>query len=276
MKKDYMTRLERAARWRLPPREADDVIADYREMVGDPPRPEEALLRDLGRPRDAVRPLVQPKQYYIWLAGFCVLSFCVLSLGFSPSGFGVRLWLLYFDGYLYGTGNFLSYVVAASGAVTALVWFRRQGRRGARLPGAIPILLAALLAWCGGVMLFCWMCARDFEGFLDMWGNIKPLIGPEGRLEPASFYLLTCVMIYGSSIISLAGEMGLVKARTGDRRWAAVYIFALAAMLTALNVVAMTHSMEPLGPAEEVFGQLLLESAGITFAGLIGAGVALC
>ena len=46
MKKDYMTRLERAARWRLPPQEAEDVIADYREMVGDPPRPEEELLRD--------------------------------------------------------------------------------------------------------------------------------------------------------------------------------------------------------------------------------------
>ena len=63
MKKDYMTRLERAARWRLPPREAEDVIADYREMVGDPPRPEEELLQELGKPRDAIRPLT-PKWPY--------------------------------------------------------------------------------------------------------------------------------------------------------------------------------------------------------------------
>ena len=36
MKKDYMTRLERAVRWRLQPQEAEDVIADYREIVGNP------------------------------------------------------------------------------------------------------------------------------------------------------------------------------------------------------------------------------------------------
>ena len=38
MKKDYMTRLERAARWRLSREEAEDVIADYRDIVGMTPR----------------------------------------------------------------------------------------------------------------------------------------------------------------------------------------------------------------------------------------------
>ena len=47
MKKDYMTRLERAVRWRLPPQEAEDVIADYREIVGNPPRSEEELLKSM-------------------------------------------------------------------------------------------------------------------------------------------------------------------------------------------------------------------------------------
>ena len=165
------------------------------------------------------------------------------------------------------------------GAVTALVWFRRQGRKGARLPRAIPILLAVLLICCGGVMLYCWAFSRDFYGFLDAWGTMPALIGPNpGEPISVSFYLPQDFMIYGSLILSLAAVFWLVKARTGDRRWAAVYILAFTAILAALNVVAWIHSMDPtpfLTP-EGVFRQMLLESAGITAAGLIFAGVSLC
>lgn len=272
MKKDYMTRLERAARWRLPPKEAEEVIADYREMVGDPPRPEEELLRDLGKPKDAVRPLVQKRPYCTWLAVFLVLSACVLTLGISP--FDWRLWRLYFDSWTDSPSG--GALVAVLGAVTALVWFRRQGRKAARLPRAIPILLAALLACCGGVMLFCWACARDFEGFLNIWGTMPSWIGPD-RLVSVSLNLSQDAMIYGSIVIAAAAEFWLVKARIRDRRWAAVYILSLAAMLAALSVVALSTSMNPLPlTPEELFRRKLLESAGITAVGLIGAGVALC
>jgi len=47
VKKDYMARLEQAARWRLPREEAEDVIADYRDIVGSPPRSEEELHREV-------------------------------------------------------------------------------------------------------------------------------------------------------------------------------------------------------------------------------------
>ena len=277
MKKDYMARLERAARWRLPPKEAEDVIADYREMVGDPPRLEEELLQDLGKPRDAIRSLTQKWPYRIWLAVFAFLSLCILSFGISV--YDWRLFLIYFYDYIYGTRDLLSRVVPVLGAVTALVWFRWQGRKAARLPKAIPILLAALLACCGGVTLYCWAFSRDFYGFLDAWGTMPTLIGPNaGEPISVSFYLPQDIMIYGSLALSLAGVFWLVKARTGDRRWAAVYILAFTAILAALNVVAWIHSMDPtpfLTP-EEVFRQMLLESAGITAVGLIFAGVALC
>ena len=276
MKKDYMTRLEHAARWRLPPQEAEDVIADYREMVGDPPRPEEELLRELGKPRDAVRSLTRKWLYRIWLAVFLVMSFCVLTLSFSL--FDIRSWLIYFEDYFYGTRDNLSRVVTALGAVTALVWFHWQGRKAARLPKAIPILLAALLAWCGGVILYCWAFSRDFYGFLDIWGTMPTLIGPNASKPiSVSFYLPRDIMFYGSTVLSLAGVAWLVKARTGDRRWAAVYIMALTAILAALNVVAWVHSMDlTFSTFEELFRQLLFQSAGITAVGLIGAGVALC
>ena len=276
MKKDYMARLERAARWRLPPKEAEEVIADYREMVGDPPRPEEELLRDLGKPRDAVRPLTRKRPSYIWLAVFVFLSACILS--FSRSIYDWRLWDIYFNNHIEGTSHYLSRVVAVFGAVTALVWFRWQGRKGARLPKAIPILLAFLLTCCGGVMLYCWAFSRDFYGFLDAWGTMPALIGPNaGEPISVSFWLPQDFMVYGSLILSLAAVFWLVKARTGDRRWAAVYIMALTTILAALNVVAVIHSMDPTSlTIEEIFRQMLFQSAGITAVGLIGAGVALC
>ena len=276
MKKDYMTRLERAARWRLPPKEADDVIADYREMVGDPPRPEEELIRDLGKPQDAIKPLVQPRQYRIWPAVFLVLSLCILSLGISV--YDWRLWSIYFEDYFYGTRDYLSRVVTVLGAVTALVWFRWQGRKAARLPKAIPVLLALLLACCGGIMLYCWAGSRDFDSFAAMWGTYKTWIGPNSVTPiSTSVHLPLSFMGDGSMIIAIAAVFWLVKARTRDRRWAAVYIMALTTILAALNVVAVIYSMNPtfLAP-EEIFRQMLLQSAGITAIGLIGAGVALC
>lgn len=273
MKKDYMTRLERAARWRLPPREAEDVIADYREIVGDPPRPEEELLRDLGRPRDAIRPLAQKKPYWTWLAVFLVMSACILAPGISPTAIGYPIWRTIFSPW--NTNPPAPPIIAVLGAVTALMWFHWQGRKEARLPRAIPILLAVLLIWCGGVLLFCWTCARDFDGFLKMWGTIKPFIGPN-ESAPASLYLLVEAMAYGSTAISLAGEVGLAKGRTCDRRWAAVYILALAAMLTSLLVVHSSQRMDLTFTLEELFRQLLLKNAVITLIGLMGAGVALC
>ena len=276
MKKDYMTRLERVARWRLPPKEAEEVIDDYREMVGDPPRSEEELVRDLGKSRDAVRLLVQPKQYYIWLAVFAVMSACILSFGLSV--YSIRLWLIYFEDYIYGTRDSLSRVVAALGAVTALVWFRWQGRKTARLPKAIPILLAVLLACCGGILLYCWAGSRDFDSFAAMWGTYTTWIGPNSDTPiSTSVHLPLTFMADGSVIIAIAGVFWLVKARTRDCRWAAVYMMALTVILAALNVVAVIYSMDPPPlTSEEIYRLLLFQSAGITAVGLVGAGVALC
>ena len=273
---DYMTRLERAARWRLPPQEVEDVIADYWEMVGDPPRSEEELLRDLGKPRDAVKPLTPKWPYRIWLAVFLVMSACILSFGLSV--YSIRLWLIYFEDYIYGTRDSLSRVVTVLGGVTALVWFRWQGRKSARLPRAIPILLAALLACCGGILLYCWAGSRDFDSFAAMWGIYKPWIGPNSVTGiSASVHLPLTFMADGSVIIAIAGVFWLVKARTRDRRWAAVYIMALTVILAALNVVAVIYSMDPPPlTSEEIYRQLLFQSAGITAVGVVGAGVALC
>lgn len=275
MKKDYMTRLEQAARWRLPPQEAEDVIADYRDIVGTPPRPDEELIRDLGKPRDVIRPLARTKECRIWLAAFAVMAACILTLGISPTMIGFPFWQLFFDswvGHPYDGGA----AAAALGAVLALVWFRWQGHKEGRLPQAIPVLLAVFLVCIGGVLWLCWAFARDFEGCITMWGTVRPWIGPD-RLVSASVYLLTCAMGCGGTVISFIGAFALGKARIRDRRWAAVYVLALAAMLAALSVVRLTMSMEdPDLSVEDDLRSMLVRCSVIAAVGLAGAGVALC
>lgn len=262
----YMTQLSKWARWMLPKQEAEDVVADYRDIVGSPPRPEEELLRDLGKPRDVIRPLVQPKQYRVWLVLFLFMSACILTLGVSPTGIAPTIWWLYFGGWV-GV-SFGGLAVAVLGSVIALVWFRRQGRKEACLPKAIPILLGVLMAWCGAGLLFCWMAVRDFDSFLNMLETMRPFV--------PVYSLIRYVMICGSAVISLAGEVGLIKARTKDRRWTAVYIMALAAMLTSLMYVRETGRMTFTGTPEEMFQRILMLDAWIISIGLAGAGVALC
>ena len=269
MKKDYMTRLERAARWRLPPQEAEDVISDYREIVGDPPRSEEELLRDLGKTQDAIRSLVQPRQYYIWLAVFCIMSFCVLALSFSQ--YEWRFWLIYFEDYFYGTGDSLSRVVTVLGAVTALVWFRWHGRKGAQLPKAIPILLAVFLAFAAGVVLFYGIAFRNLDVILRIWDETLaawfPCEGP--------FVLAADVTCYSCLLIALSGVYSLIRARTGDRRWAAVYVLAMAAALILRMVLEWAHTMYT-SLDEAAYRQFILQWAVAAAGGLIGTGVALC
>lgn len=267
MKADYMTRLARWAKWMLPPQEAEDVITDYRDIVSDP-----ELLRGLGRPREVVRPLAQKRPYRTWLAVFAMLAACILILGVSPTAIGYPFWLFFFDVWAeYPLGPLLAVLEAAA----ALVWFRRQGHKEERLPKAIPILLAVLLAYIGGVLLFCWANARDYEGFIAMWGTMKPLIGPNNSV-PRSMYLSHLAMIYTCPLIALAGMFGLANARMGDRRWAAVYVLAITAILTALLVLHLATNLTVYENAQALAGRMLARCSITAVIGLIGTGVALC
>lgn len=274
MKKDYMTRLERAARWRLPLREAEDVIADYREMVGDPPRSEEELLRDLGKPQDAIKSLVQPKQYRIWLAVFTVMAACILIPGASPLPGGLYfVWFnLFYD--IAVPGFTLCRLFLIAGTAVSLFWFRpRREEPRTPLPLSIPIALAALLAVMGFVWWASWQLTLYPGGALanPVWHL------PYGFWWPmANYYeggnLLAFLLEWSAVPLTVLGTTALVKARTRDRRWRAVYILSLSAMMLAFCLLAVLTSMELTTPP--VFP--LRYSIEITLIGLIGTGVALC
>lgn len=271
--KSWLERFAHAARWRLESKEAEEVITDYREIVGDPPRTEEELIRDLGRPRDAVKPLTDERTYRLWLAVFVVLAGCILAIGNSPMGTGAYLWLWLFKNRPYGV--MLGWVVALLGVAGTIVWFRWKGKKGEKLSRAVPVLLGVSLVLIVGVLLFCWACARDFEGFLNMWGEMPALLGPE-RMVSRSMQLSLDVMCYSAPLLAVAGVFALVKARTEDRRWAAVYVLAMTAIMIALFTVALVTNMSIEGGPEQLCGQLLACCAVIAAIGLAGTGVALC
>lgn len=270
--KSWLDRFSRAARWRLGAKEAEEVIADYREIVGGTPRTEEQLARDLGKPLDAVRPLIDQKAYRVWLAVFIVLAGCSLASGIAPTGIGLYLWQwLFVNRYL---GCQLGVALALLGAAGAIVWFRWKGRRGEKLSGAVPVLLAVCLALMICLFLFCWACIRDLEGFLAMWGTMPSLLGPE-HVVPRSTYLPAFAMTYSAPLIAAMGVFALVKARIGDRRWVAVYVLAMTALTVSLETLATFSKMFDVVPDRDL-PELFRANAVITTLGLIGTGVALC
>jgi len=271
MKKSWLDRFAGAVRWYLPRPEADDVLSDYREMLDRDARSEAQLRSDLGKPRQAARMLVQPRPYLVWLGVFAVLALCLAVPGLSPlPGLGgPRFW-----DTLFGLYN-LARLPALLGAVGAMVWFRWKGRKEERLPGAIPIFLAVMLFWCVLVLLFHWVWMHDPEKLANLLGQVPNLIGPPGRMVPLMVVLTGEGLEWiGGFCMVLVGLYALVKARTEDRRWAAVYILAMTAMMVSLTVLALMVSMNINGP--DLWFLTFQCCLCYAIVGLVGTGVALC
>lgn len=279
MKADYLTRLSRAARWYLSKAEAEDVITDYRDIAGQPPRPEEELERELGRPRDVARQLVQPRPYRVWLAVFAALAACILIPGVSPLGPFWHIWDMCFAGPFtgyFGRDGHWGPVLALLGVVGAVAWFRWQGRKEERLPRTLPVLLAVLLVWLGAVLLLNWTWMRDPQGFLLLWGKMPSIFSPDRMVSRlgqtmAGFYQ------YGGVAMALIGTFGLVRARTEDRRWIGVYVLRMAAMLVSMESLAVITDMSVKSHALSDWWQRWMQYYLTTAAlGLVGTGVSLC
>lgn len=280
VKKNYMARLERWVRWMLPGQEGDDVIADYRDIVGS--RPYEELLRDVGRPRDVAAPLAPRRAYRIWLAVFAALAACLLIPGVSPLPGMWMFWVYCFDLRFYEIQ--LGVVLAFLGMAGALVWFRWKGHKGTKLPRAVPILLIVLLVWIGAMLLVNWAWMQDPIAFAEMWGETPVYvlfglvrIGPPGHTMPRSVSILYDVEMWGGFAAALAGLLGLVKARTEDRRWIAVYVLGMAAMVVPFSALAFLSNMELADPSSSNWWAPAFRT-WVVYAGVgaVGAGIALC
>lgn len=275
MKKDYMTRLEHAARWRLPPQEAEDVIADYRDIVADPPRSEDQLRREVGDPVEVIKLLVAPpKVYRTWLAVFAVMAACVLIPGHCGFGwFSWPLWRLCFE----QGGLHLGPLLALVGAAAALFWFRRQkGEANAPIPRGLIAALAALLVWIGLILLFNWAVCYDLDGLLALGPRVQVWPGPLGVTEPFLVFFSKWALMLLPFFASFLAVYWLVRARTRDRRWTAAYLLTLAAILVSMETMAQMISMDVTSVSTDAaFRVNLIKCAVITAVGAVGTGVAL-
>lgn len=298
MKKDYMARLEQAARWRLPPEEAEDVIADYRDIVGSPPRSEEELRREVGDPEQVVRLLVQPpKAYYAWLAVFAALAACLLAAALAPLPASPSYMLLKW----YEWGGSYHLVDAPVNILTVLPLLQLAAgtglclacflRRRNRVKGAIPkgvvlcgLLMLAALAYAWWTV---WRLCADPEQLLTLWTVDESFIGEgigpaySAHSSPGLIAIADRLEWGCCALAGLVGLFALVKARTRDRRWAAVYILSLAAAVLSLAVFGMIFSFSDFGTPHNPlydgwFRPYLPQFAVLTAVGLAGAGAALC
>ena len=284
MKKDYMARLERAARWRLPPQEAEDVIADYRDIVSTPPRPEEELRRDVGDPEQVVKLLMTPpRAYRIWLAVFAVMAVCILIPAncpvplFLPSKFGL-IWVCLFSPYVYlfvpGFHMYLWFMIP--GIVLSLVWFRpRKGEPKAPLPRPLIVILIVELA----LMAAVWWCFYQFslypDGIMFQPALITHWLDAMNGWTTSHSAWAGDALQWGGIAVGITGVVALVKARTKNRRWRAVYVMSFALMMLAFCLLNQYSFMDPSGGFGSIEAHTRQCCTVITIIGLVGTGVAL-
>lgn len=269
----YLKKLSRAARWHLAPREAAEVIADYRELLAD------SGGEDFGDPVQAVRLLERPWEYRRWLAVFLLLAVIALAAPVSgmynlPFDLGVALFLpVLGDLWAFFIRNEeFQVILSLLGMVLAWIWFRRHGVRPserAALRRVCPLLAVQLLFVAGAWALFCLTAALEFSAN-------DAIIAFLNACRPWSFRIPRLVAVLGGPLCGGLGIWGLVRARMEDRRWLSVYIWGLTAagLCTAVLALLGSMSMDITSPDWWVsYARMLL---GVTAAGLLGTGWALC
>ena len=296
--KSWLDRLSSAARWRLGAKEAGEVIADYREIVGDPPRSEEELVRELGKPLDAVKPLTTQTAYRLWLAWFTVMAVCLLAAALAPTPLSPT-WPLLVYGYQEGGEWYgfhpnelvalplLPVLELLAGTALCLVWTLRRRGEG-KQPRSKGLFLCALLALAAIVLCWwgVWRVTSTPEQFMTTWIEETVQgegisVGYRGKQSGAALALTAWLEYGGCLLMGIVGMVGLVKARMENRRWAVVYVLALTAAILSLSVIAMLGNFGDFNPLTDTFyaewfTPYLWRFGVLTAVGLIGTGVALC
>lgn len=267
MKRDYLSRLSRAARWYLPPAEAAEVVEDYQDIVGREPRSEEELRRDLGTPGAAARQLAQPKAYRRWVAVFLILAAGLLLPAadmFLSELWGLAFILFHIDLPLDGLANSSRYaeLFFPVGIMLPLVWFQRNGRKGQTFPRKIwlgfPLVLLGMI-W---VLFLAWIVFEERFTLLNF-------------LFPDQGWLIRSILGLNLLVAGVTGMIGLVLARLRDRRWRAVYVWGLTGVVLNIFLWKILTSM-----SIDFYGSwqlpYLIRLVSITAAGVLGTVISLC
>ncbi len=261
-REQYLKKFSRAARWRLPPRESEDAIADYRELIFQAERDEEKLVEELGEPVQAAHLLTDVQTYRRWLKVFAVLAFGLFLLAKWDFMAWSNLRLSFAEQWWYPVW------VMAVGMALSLYWFRRHGQKNGPLSKRLALaLVVVLIAGCG-VMYGIWdvtgavMYEQTSEHY---WRMVQQV------------HLVITAMMYVGTLSALAAFAGLVLAKCYDRRWLALYILGVTA---AAMIGFVTFNFKGINldypTADVIQSYLFARLIPIGAAGLLGTGVALC
>lgn len=271
MKRDYMTRLSRNAYRRLPPAEAREVVEDYSDIVSQTPRSERELYHELGKPADAIRLLTPKKTYRVWLAVFAALVVCIMLPAVGPLPITNRWDLTDWIGNILiisrPFSTFARLFLLVAGIVVSQIWFRSNGvcEKGKFTKRMLPLLIIQFL-WLIWTWVVAWAtlnCRTDFLAERVIQGITRVVIIGEG-------------LNYGGFVMALIGVFGLVRARTDDRRWLAVYALGMTASAMCVAIFAVLTSMS-LDPSEIGWQiPIIRYYVAISVIGLVGTGVSLC
>lgn len=261
-REQYLKKFSRAARWRLPPRESEDAISDYRELIFQAEQDEGKLVEELGEPVQAAHLLTDVQTYRRWLKVFAVLAFGLFLLAKWDFMAWSNLRLSFAEQWWYPVW------VMAVGMALSLYWFRRHGQKNGPLSKRLALaLVVVLIAGCG-VMYGIWdvtgavMYEQTSEHY---WRMVQQV------------HLVITAMMYVGTLSALAAFAGLVLAKCYDRRWLALYILGVTA---AAMIGFVTFNFKGINldypTADVIQSYLFARLIPIGAAGLIGTGVALC
>ena len=251
-KNTYFEKLSRAVRWRLPEKEAKEVLADYEEILAEKPAElDEAALRSLGEPSAAAAALTNRSVYRRWLVAFGTMALCV-----------VLPWLLLSRRAFYHELTFFVWVAFLVGAGVALYNFRFQRDLGCK---KCP---KELMMWIGVLLVTATISALVLCGLIfELW-----------TLLPDRMYGITaCWALWISgSVAAVAGIMGLIKARLSNHRWSALYILALVVLLESVSVLALLTGIDTSTVVHNWWIPYAIRWVSLAGAGLLATGVSLC
>lgn len=261
-REQYLKKFSRAARWRLPPQESEEAIADYRELVFQAERDESKLVEELGEPVQAAHLLTDVKTYRRWLKMFAVLAFGLFLLAKWAFMAHSSIHFSFAEQWWYPVW------VMVVGLVLSLYWFRRHGQKNGAISKWLVLALAVVLI-AGCVVMY---------GIWDVTGAVMYEQMSEHRWRLLQqVHLVLTAMMYVGTFSALAAFAGLVLAKCYDRRWLALYILGVT---TAATIGFATFNFKGLNldypTADMLRSYLFARLIPIGAAGLLGTGVALC
>ena len=268
-KEQYLKKFSRAVRWRLPPQESEEAIADYRELIFQEEREESRLVEELGTPVQAAHLLTDVKAYRRWLAVFAVLAFGLfLLVKWAWTGMAATTGFFSYSNVWYPVW------VMVVGMLLSLYWFRRHGQKNGPLSKRLAAALMAVLVLGAAVIILTWYIFDPvtLEGLAREVGE-----GTVEYIRPWWVILERELLIEGGVACAVTALAGLVLAKCYDRRWLALYLLCLtlAAMFGFLEFHMLSMDISARGSAE-IQAYLFTRLIPIGVAGLIGTGVALC